>query len=62
VIQFVYEARCSLFNKFSCGYRIFAAEMAGDNFKADFIFYFSEFFVPDENKVQACWNKATLIR
>jgi hypothetical protein len=53
VIQFIYEVRCNLFNKFSCGHRIFAAEMAGDDLKIDFIFYFSEFFVPDENEIQA---------
>jgi hypothetical protein len=52
VIQLIYEAKCNLFNKFSCGYRIFAAKIAGDNFNAGFIFYFNEFFVPDENEIQ----------
>jgi hypothetical protein len=31
------------FNKFNCGYRIFAAKITGDNFKIDFIFYLMNF-------------------
>jgi hypothetical protein len=51
MIQFIYEARCNLFDKFNCDHRIFAAEMAGDDFKIGFIFYFSKFFVSGENEI-----------
>jgi hypothetical protein len=52
VVQFIYKTRYSFFNEFSCGHRIFAAEITGDNLKADFIFYFNEFFVSDKSEVQ----------
>jgi hypothetical protein len=52
VVQFIHEARCSLFNKFNCGHRIFAAKIAGDNLKIGFIFHFSESFVPGESEIQ----------
>jgi hypothetical protein len=51
MVQLIYKIKCNFFDEFSCGYRIFAAEIAGDNFEAGFIFYFSEFFVLGESEV-----------
>jgi hypothetical protein len=52
MIQLIHEAEYNFFNKFNCGHRIFTAEITGDNLKADFIFYFNKFFIPNKNEIQ----------